>query len=114
MQRMHTLTLAGLLFAIAATASIAGTRPETERVDDFSWSENGQSLALHSRNDSGVLVSRAEPAPFHGLESGDVIVAVDGKPVRQVEQVTRALRDRTTPVALRVRRGQTETTLVWS
>jgi C-terminal processing protease CtpA/Prc len=120
MRTVHCLPTLALLLAVTATGAIAAARSSADarntyqRVDDFSWSEDGQSLALHSRDDSGVIVTRAEPAPFHGLQRGDVILAVDGKPVQQVAQVTRALRGRTSPVALRVRRGRTETTLVWS
>ena len=109
--------------ALALSAAMAmslamAARSSQETVNDFSWTEGGRSLALHSKSDGmsagSVLVTRADPAPFHGLRAGDVIVAVDGSPVHQVEGLMRALRGRTSDVALRVRRGAVETTLVWS
>ena len=115
---MRTIRIAAtttLLLAVAGAFAMAGAKEVHTRVDDFSCTnDDGTSLALHSENDSGVIVTRAEPAPLHGLQRGDVILAVDGKPVHQVEGITRALRGRTTPVALRVRRGTSESTVVWS
>ena len=102
------------LLVVAAAAAVDATASGYRHVSDFEWVDSGQALALRSDNDSGVVVTRAEPAPFHGLQRGDVILAVDGRPVRQVEEVMRALTGRTTPLALRVRHGTIETTLVWS
>jgi C-terminal processing protease CtpA/Prc len=114
MTHRHRLAGASLLLATAATFAVAGAKEVHTRVDDFSWSDHGAALALHSHDDSGVIVTRAEPGPFHGLRRGDRILAVDGRAVRQVEEVTRALSGRTGSLALRVRRGGSETTLVWS
>ena len=114
MTHPYRLASASLLLAIATTFAIAGAKEIHTRVDDFSWSDHGTSLALHSQDDSGVIVTRAEPEPFHGLRRGDRILAIDGHAVRQVEEVTRALRGRTGSLALRLRRGDAETTLVWS
>ena len=114
MRSMHIVSTATLLIAIAGAMAVAGAREGHTRVDDFSWSDDGAHLALHSEDDSGVIVTRAEPAPFHGLQRGDRILAVEGRPVHQVEEVTRALTGRTSPLALRVRRGTVETTLLWS
>jgi C-terminal processing protease CtpA/Prc len=105
---------ASLLTATMFCASVAGAKETHTRVDDFSWSDHGTSLALHSQDDSGVIVTRAEPEPFHGMRRGDRILAVDGKAVRQTEDITRALRVRTGSVSVRVFRGGAETTLVWS
>jgi len=111
--RRHVLLTAVLVAAMAATpCARAGT---TTSVSDFSWSEDGQSLGLHSQTgNAGVVVTHASPEPFHGLRTGDVLLAADGKPLHQVEQLTRLLRGRTRPLELRVQRGQRLTTLVWS
>ena len=108
--------------AIALSAGLAVSpvhaASRQSSVNTFSWIEDSQSLALRSQSDGAsageVVVTRAEPAPFHGLRAGDVILAVDGVPLHQVEGLMRALRARTSDVALRVRRGTAETTLVWS
>jgi S1-C subfamily serine protease len=103
---------AGLMVSLAYAAS------RQSSVDTFNWTQDSQSLALRSQSGGAsageVVVTRADPAPFHGLRAGDVILAVDGVPLHQVEGLMRALRARTSDVALRVRRGNAETTLVWS
>jgi len=110
---------AALTLSVVMAASIAANAGSTSRrVDDFSWADRGQALALHSQSTGAsanqVVVTRAEPAGFHGLRTGDVILAADGVPLHQVEALTRALRGRTSPVKLRIRRGDGESTLVWS
>jgi hypothetical protein len=103
---------AGLMVSLAYAAS------RQSSVNTFSWTQDSQSLALRSQSGGAsageVVVTHAEPAPFHGLRAGDVILAVDGVPLHQVEGLMRALRARTSDVVLRVRRGNAETTLVWS
>ena len=117
---MDAMKLCTAVAVSAALATSIGARAESisRRVDDFSWGDHGQALALHSQSDGAaadrVVVTRAEPAGFHGLRAGDVILAVDGVPLHQVEALTRALQGRTAPARLRVRRGSVETTLVWS
>jgi S1-C subfamily serine protease len=113
MHMMLKLAAAIALSAVMAT-SLAGARSTHTTVNDFSWREDGRALALHSQSGGHVVVTRAEPAPFHGLRVGDVILAVDGVPLQQVEALMRTLRTRTSPISLRVRRGNSETTLVWS
>jgi hypothetical protein len=115
MKTGHLFASTLLLLAVAiAPPAHAGLQFAHTTVDAFSWASDGQAFGLHSQTGGGIVVTRAEPSPFHGLQRGDVILAVDGSPVRQVEQFTRALLGRTSPVRLRVRRGHAETTLVWS
>lgn len=106
------------LSAGLAAALVANAAYRQSGVDTFRWTDDSQSLALRSQSDGAsagqVVVTRAEPAPLHGLRAGDVIVAVDGVPLHQVEGLMRALHGRTSDVALRVRRGGADTTLVWS
>jgi S1-C subfamily serine protease len=112
------LSAALALSALMATSIAARAGSTSRRVDDFSWTDRGQALALHSESTGAsadhVVVTRAEPAGFHGLRTGDVILALDGVPLHQVEALMRALRGRTSPVRLRIRRGDAESTLVWS
>ena len=116
---MSTLKYSAAIASSAALAvSLAYAASRESSVNTFSWTEDSQSLALRSQSDGAsageVVVTRAEPAPFHGLRAGDVILAVDGVPVHQVEGLMRALRGRRSDVALRVQRVNAETTLVWS
>lgn len=64
----------------------------------------------------GALVARVmerSPAEKAGLEAGDVIVAVDGRPVRSAQEVKNAvgLKGSGAPLLLTVRRGDDERTL---
>jgi serine protease Do len=55
--------------------------------------------------DHGLLVERvAGPAQFAGIEAGDVLLALNGRPVERVEQLREALRSRPKQVALLVMR----------
>ncbi len=116
MRRPRTI-IALLLSATLAFASVAaGTQhSHNHSNDDFSWSDNGQSVKLHSTEESGVVVDRAEPKPFHGLQAGDIILAIDSHPVARVGELLKALRDHDTSSAtLRVRRAGSEVALTWT
>jgi serine protease Do len=57
--------------------------------------------------DKGIVVERAEgPAAKAGLRSGDVIVGVNGKPVKSVEELKGAVDAAGKQVALLVQRGE--------
>ena len=109
---------AALSASMGADAGSSRRESSHSSVNTFSWTEDGQSLVLRSQSDGAsageVLVMRAEPSPFHGLRAGDVILAVDGRPLHQVEGLMRALRASRPDVALRVRHDGADTTLVWS
>ena len=114
MRRQLVLTTV-LMAAFASSPWANAATHSTTTVNDYSWSGDGQALGLHSQTGGhGVVVTRVEPEPFHGLRRGDVLVAADGKPLHQVEELMRILRGRTTPLALQVQRGQRLATLVWS
>ena len=56
----------------------------------------------------GVLVARVDqgsPAQRNGLRAGDVITAVNRKPVRSVEELSRAMQDATGAIALNIFRN---------
>jgi DNA-binding response OmpR family regulator len=106
MRRQLVLTTV-LMAAFASSPWANAATHSTTTVNDYSWSGDGQAFGLHSQTSGhGVVVTRVEPEPFHGLRRGDVLVAADGKPLHQVEELMRILRGRTTPLALQVQRGQ--------
>ena len=56
--------------------------------------------------DQGMVVeSAAGPAASAGIEAGDVVLAIDGKPLQSVEQVRSVLKAKPKSVALLVQRG---------
>jgi serine protease Do len=56
--------------------------------------------------DSGMVVESATgPAASAGIEAGDVVLAIDGKPLQSVEQVRSLLQAKPKSVALLVQRG---------
>ena len=113
--RRHLVMTTVLMAAFASSPWANAATHSTTTVNDYSWSGDGQAFGLHSQTSGhGVVVTRVEPEPFHGLRRGDVLVAADGKPLHQVEELMRILRGRTTPLALQVQRGQRLATLVWS
>lgn len=68
----------------------------------------GLPLAAHSDPPAGVLVTALDPggpAAAAGLESGDLIVHIDGEPVTRISDLTGALADAEQPeVTLTIRR----------
>ena len=57
---------------------------------------------------SGVVVAQVEPgspAAFNGLQEGDIITAVNRRPVTTVDQLSKAINSATPPFALNVVRG---------
>ncbi len=109
--RHHTM-LAILLSALLASTSAPAGKHHT---DSFSWNDDGQSLSLHSNDTSGIVVDRTTPTPFHGLQAGDIIVAIDDRPIAQVSELLKALRDhRASAAKLRVRRAGNEVALNWA
>jgi serine protease Do len=61
-----------------------------------------------SRDGLRITVTEPDgPAARRGLETGDTLVAVDGKPVRKLDDVSEAIRDPgRSAVVLEVRRGR--------
>jgi serine protease Do len=55
--------------------------------------------------DHGLVVERASgPARMAGVKAGDVLLAINGRPVKGVEQVRDTLRERPRSVALLIQR----------
>jgi PDZ domain len=101
--------LATGLAAFKPFATIVDGDEDDDCSTTFAWHDSGRALALKSGNGEGVRVTRAAPASVWGLRQGDVILAVDGQPVDQVEQLLKRLQaSRPEPVAIRVRRDGTE------
>ncbi|WP_386755630.1 PDZ domain-containing protein [Lysobacter yangpyeongensis] len=98
-----------LLLLLAASAARAGDREAT-----LLWVNNDRTLAMRN-GDDGVAVTIAKPAPLHGLQAGDRIVAVGDEAVPDVEAFTAALeRHRRSPATLRVQRDGKERLVRWS
>ena len=52
-----------------------------------------------------MVESATGPAASAGIEAGDVVLAIDGKPLQSVEQVRSLLQAKPKSVALLVQRG---------
>ncbi|MEO6799323.1 MAG: PDZ domain-containing protein [Rhodanobacter sp.] len=78
----------------------------------LSWHDGSSVLGLRSAAAGGIVVTRVGTGGTWGLRQGDVILAVDGHPVRQVATLVDRLRaSKPAAVAVRVRRGQAEQVL---
>ena len=75
----------------------------------LSWRDAARALDLHSDAANEIVVTRAGTDGTWGLQQGDVILAVDGHPVRQVAALVDRLRaSKPAAVEIRVRRGRAE------
>ena len=75
----------------------------------LSWGDAHSVLDLRSEATGGIVVTRAGKQGTWGLQQGDVILAVDKHPVRQVTELVDRLRtSRPAAVTLRVRRDHGE------
>jgi len=73
------------------------------------WRDAGRSVTFKSGDGNGVRVVRTEPASVWGLRQGDVILAVDGRPVDVVDDlIERLSADKPADARLHVRRGSAE------
>lgn len=127
MNRLAALALGALLVASPAAAAPSSDPPRPEQVAPAP-AERGPKLGivaveltpelrdrLGGAPDRGVLVGRVLPgsaADAAGLEVGDVLILVDGKPVDEAADIRAALRGKVdgAKVELRVRRdGKDET-----
>lgn len=70
------------------------------------WRDAGRSLTFKSGDGNGVRVARTEPANVWGLQQGDMIVAVDGQALDDVDDlVDRLSADKPADARLRVLRS---------
>ena len=75
----------------------------------LTWRDTGRALGLHSDAAGGIVVTRAGIGGTWGLQQGDVILAVDGHPVRQIAALVDRLRaSEPATVKMRVRRDHAE------
>ena len=93
-----------------------GSKAEAERLATRETDAEGASLGLSVRplapqerrqaglqdgRDGGLLIQGVQgPAQWAGVQPGDVLLAVNGRPVERVEQVREVLRQRPKQVAL--------------
>ena len=115
MRNSRTLFAVLLSAALASTSALAGIQYGHNSDDDFSWSNDGHSVSMHSNDRSGVVVGETWPTPFHGLQSGDVILSIDNRRLARVGELLQALRDHgPSPATLRIRRAGAEVTVSWT
>lgn len=100
-----------LLAGMAATPLVASELHvhQHDAQGSLTWRDAGQVLGLRSDAAGGIVVTRVGTGGTWGLQQGDVILAVDGHPVRQVEALVDRLRaSKPATVAVRMRRGNAE------
>jgi serine protease Do len=102
--------------ALDIEAKLGGAKEPNETLADAGDAVQGGQLGLALRPltgnerkqaqvDSGLVVERvAGPAERAGIEVGDVLLAINGKPVSSVEQIRSLLKSRPKSVALLVNR----------
>lgn len=115
MRNSYTLLAIVLAATLASMAAVAGSEPHHNSDSQYSWSENGHSLSLHSTGRSGIVVDHTTPTPFHGLQSGDVILTIDGHPSTRVDELLQSVRKHgNSQITLRIRRSGAEVNVVWT
>lgn len=108
--RMLAVSAAGLAVAAGAVGAVAATRDSgTDNSKDQALQESTPTpapesdqpwlgiMAHRSRDDSGLVIRHVEadgPADKAGLEAGDVIKAIDGTEVQDIEDVRDAVNDK--------------------
>lgn len=101
------LLLAGMI-SLPATASELKVQQHNAH-GSLVWRDADNVLGLDSDAASGIVVTRAGTEGTWGLQRGDVILAVDGQPVHQVEALIERLRaSKPAAVEIRVRRSHAE------
>jgi len=97
-------------------AKLGGTGPAAEAVAEVGGEAQGIKLGLslralqpgerqQSKLDGGLVVEQVSgPAARAGIEAGDVLLAINGKPVTSVEQIRSVLKSQPKSVALLVQR----------
>jgi serine protease Do len=107
----------GRIVQLNATLANANDKPEPRSRDNLAGADNGAKLGLAlrpldpmERRQSGIatglLVEDAGgPAQVAGIQPGDVLLSVNGKPVNSVEQVRDVVGKSSKSVALLIQRG---------
>ncbi len=78
--------------------------------DSLVWhNSDSRALELHSGNATGIEVTKVNPSDLWGLRKGDVILAVDGHPVKHVDELFKQLQaSKPAAVKIQLRRGHSE------
>ena len=98
--------------AMVLAAPLAWSGEHSEST--FAWRDGGRALSLHSEDGGGTWVTEASPEPVLGLRRGDLIVDVDGRPVRRLDALAPALERSRGAATVRVRRNGKDVMLHWS
>jgi S1-C subfamily serine protease len=112
MRRSH-LILFGTFLAAAFTAMpvYAGWYTNFHNThDSLVWhNSDGRRLELHSDNGAGIEVTKVSPADLWGLQKGDVLLSVDGHPVKHVDELFKQLQaSKPAAVKIQLRRSASE------
>ena len=107
---MHSVTFWSVMLVacVAATPVVAGDLRinQHDQQGSLTWRDAGHVFGLHADAASGLVVTQADAKGTWGLQQGDVVLAVDGHPVRQIEGLVDRLRaSKHAAVTVRVRRG---------
>jgi len=112
MRRLILIFCSALLVAgITVTPVYAGWYTYFHNThDSLVWhNSDGRVLELHSDNDAGVEVTKVNPADLWGLQKSDILLAVDGHPLKHVDELFKQLQaSKPTPVKIQLRRGHSE------
>lgn len=114
--RYVTPLLCGTL-VIAATAvmpAYAGWYTSFHNThDSLVWhNSDSRALELHSDSSAGIEITKVSPADLWGLRKGDIILAVDGHPVKHVDELFKQLQtSKPADVKIQLRRGGSEQVL---
>ena len=81
--------------------------------DSLVWhNSDNRALELHSGDSTGIEVAKISPADLWGLRKGDVILAIDGHPVKHVSELFKQLQaSKPAAVKIQLRRGHYEQAL---
>ncbi len=102
--------------AVDIEAKLGGATPAAEAVADAGGDAQGVKLGLSLRAlqpnekqqaklDGGLVVEQVSGAAARaGIETGDVLLAINGKPVSSIEQIRGVLKSQPKSVALLVQR----------
>lgn len=111
---MRRLMLCGALAlaGMAVTPAYAWYDYQHNTDDSLIWRSEGQAIELHSDNRYGIEVTDVNPVALRNLRKGDVILAVDGHPVKHVAELLHLLyASKPAAVKVRLRRGGSEQAL---
>lgn len=93
---MRSLTFcSAVLLACVVTTPLSATElhiAQHAAQGSLLWRDAGRVLGVHADAKSGIVVTQTEIGGTWGLQQGDVVLAVDGRPVREIGALVERLR----------------------